>query len=411
MKICLLHDNYNPFKNSRIEMQQDLHLDQTENEILHIEELGATYEITTAPALEDFHMESCAPPPAYFSKTCRQTFTICFYCFSSISITLYNKWLLNQFHFPISMILFHFTTNAISSWTLIYLFFYDKYSLLPDWITKITKDKFIKLVLPIASLFTLDIVGTQFGLMLSSVTLAEIVKSSVPVMVFFFTITMGIELFTYKKFIIMGMISIGISLTTLGETNLQFWALIFFMGASVAAASKLVYVENLVGDKHMGLPTLLALAYISTTGIPFLLLGSITVEWSRLFQSEFVKDHTEGGELFGYLCGGAVFAFLLNLSEIMLIGATSAVTTCVVGIAKMLVAILLAQGIFGFDLNSVNVTGIVITMLGIAGYNYNKFQEKKAKKRIPYVKQNDLPEFELGEDIPSSTTLEEGTAI
>ena len=27
----------------------------------------------------------------------------------------------------------------------------------------------------------------------------------------------------------MGMISIGISLTTLGETNLQFWALIFFM--------------------------------------------------------------------------------------------------------------------------------------------------------------------------------------
>ena len=77
----------------------------------------------------------------------------------------------------------------------------------------------------------------------------------------------------------------------------------------------------------------------------------------------------------------------------------------------MLVAILLAQGIFGFDLNSVNVTGIVITMLGIAGYNYNKFQEKKAKKRIPYVKQNDLPEFELGEDIPSSTTLEEGTAI
>ena len=92
-----------------------------------------------------------------------------------------------------------------------------------------------------------------------------------------------------------------------------FFLLLLIQGASVAAASKLVYVENLVGDKHMGLPTLLALAYISTTGIPFLLLGSITVEWSRLFQSEFVKDHTEGGELFGYLCGGAVFAFLLNL--------------------------------------------------------------------------------------------------
>lgn len=296
------------------------------------------------------------------------------------------------------MILFHFTTNSIGSWTIIYFFFYEQYSLLPDWITTIPRKKFLKLILPIALLFSLDIVCTQFGLMLTSVTLAEIIKSAVPVIVFFFCIFMGLEVFSILKFCIMITISIGVLLTTFGEAHLQLLALIFFIIATCAAASKLVYVENLVGDKHLGLPSLMALAYISTTGIPFLLLGSISIEWSRLFDSDFVKDHSEGGKMFGFLCGGAILAFLLNLSEIMMIGATSAITACVVGIGKMLLAIFIAQGLFGVNLNSTNVAGIFVTVIGIGAYNYRKFEEKQAKKKIAYVQQKDdfFPEFELG---------------
>eukprot|EP00494_Astrolonche_serrata_P006004 UN06021 len=78
-------------------------------------------------------------------------------------------------------------------------------------------------------------------------------------------------------------------------------------------------------------------------------------------------------------------AFCLNISEILLIGETSAVTACVVGISKLLVVISLSQIIFGVDANPVNVTGVFITALGIGYYNYYKYQQKlEASGKLSY---------------------------
>lgn len=87
------------------------------------------------------------------------------------------------------------------------------------------------------------------------------------------------------------------------------------------------------------------------------------------------------------------------------------------GICKLLLAIGLAELIFGASLNITNCIGIGITMMGVAAYNYRKFIEKQMKKTIPYQKQEDhipvmLPEFELGDTIEATIVLEEdATAI
>eukprot|EP00494_Astrolonche_serrata_P027931 UN28196 len=167
--------------------------------------------------LEDFHTENCALPQDHISKSCKQVFVIIFYCTSSITLTLYNKWILNNFKFPITMILFHQTFISVGCTIIIKYFFVDKWSELDDWITKIEAKRFVKLILPVAIFFSSDIVFSQIGLMLSSVTLAEIVKSTIPVLVFVLSVTLGFEPYDKKKCVIMGCISIGVLLTTMGE--------------------------------------------------------------------------------------------------------------------------------------------------------------------------------------------------
>jgi len=350
-------------------------------------------EVPNSPNLEDFAEASgcVVPNRQVFSKQCQQMFCIFFYVFSSISLTLYNKWLLStyDFHFPITMLLFHSFTNAFGAWLLIICFFREKYSELDDWVTNLQWRRYFKLIFPVSLCFCSDLVFTQFGLMVSSVTLSEILKSGIPVLVFVFSVILNHEKFSPFKMNVMGIISIGICLTTLGDEEVEMIGLIFFLIACIAGAAKMIYIENLVGDKHLGLPSLLALAYIASTSVPLLFVASASIEWKRLFASEFINDETQGASTFGFLCIGAVMALMLNLSEILLIGTTSALTACVVGVCKLLIAITIAQMIgYGASLGPVNIAGICITVIGIAGYNYWKMQQRKGDKEplrnIPY---------------------------
>lgn len=350
-------------------------------------------EIPSEPTLEEFAEASgcVVPNQQVFSKRCQQIFCVFFYCFSSISLTLYNKWLLStyDFHYPVTMLLFHSTTNACGAWLLVFLFFRKKYSEHDDWVTNMNWKRYFKIIFPVSLCFCGDIVFTQFGLMVSSVTLSEILKAGIPVLVFVFSVFLKFEKFSAFKMNVMIIISIGICLTTMGDNEVLMIGLIFFLIACIAGAAKLLYIENLVGDKHLGLPSLLALAYIASTAVPMFLIASIAIEWPRLLASDFITDPTKGESTFGFLCIGAILALMLNLSEILLVGTTSAITACVVGVVKLLIAIFIAQMIgYGTALGPVNISGIVITIIGITGYNYWKIQQRRGEKEplrhIPY---------------------------
>jgi len=342
----------------------------------------------------DIHQLDCVAPSAPTNQLVLfQCFCIFFYSCTSIAITLFNKWLLSEynFRFPIAMIFYQFLWISVGSWLMIFLFYRDKYSKHDGWISKMKLGKFCRTILPLSLFLCFDIVFTQLGLMLSSVTLSEIIKSLIPVFVFITSILFGLQTFSWSKTLVIAIITIGIGLTSKGEKDLKMIGLVFFVTASICATLKLLFIEHIVGDKHMGMPALLTLAYISTISLPLLLVGFLAVEMNRLVESQFFQDPTKSIECVGWLTVGATLAFLLNISEIMLIGSTSAVTTCVVGITKVIVLMLLSQVIFGPDLNQLKTTGVIVTLIAVFGYNLIKLQERHEKKKLQKYSIMDIP--------------------
>jgi len=100
------------------------------------------------------------------------------------------------------------------------------------------------------------------------------------------------------------------------------------------------------------------------------------IEAEELFASPFllVENMPQTAAI---LLSGAVLAFGLNMSELLLISHTSALTLCVCGIVKFVLVILITKRIFHADdiVKPTNYIGIAITIIGVILYNILKFTE------------------------------------
>lgn len=73
---------------------------------------------------------------------------------------------------------------------------------------------------------------------------------------------------------------------------------------------------------------------------------------------------------------GACLAFLLTISEFLLVEYAGSLTMTVAGVFKELVTLVLAAAtVSGNQLSALNVLGLCVSLLGIGGYNYIKYRE------------------------------------
>ena len=81
------------------------------------------------------------------------------------------------------------------------------------------------------------------------------------------------------------------------------------------------------------------------------------------------------------------------IAEYRLISVTSVVTFCVAGIFKEILTILLSVALFHDQLSTLNIVGIVISLIGIGGYNYIRVKEKKEKyERVQSIAMDEFDE-------------------
>ena len=83
----------------------------------------------------------------------------------------------------------------------------------------------------------------------------------------------------------------------------------------------------------------------------------------------------------GILLFPGCLAFLMTASEFALLKRTSVVTLSICGIFKEVVTITTANLVFHDPLTPINLTGLVITILSIGGYNYFKIQKMRDDAR------------------------------
>ncbi|XXQ30307.1 Sugar phosphate transporter domain-containing protein [Plasmodiophora brassicae] len=331
---------------------------------------------------------------------------VLFYITVGVLITFYNKMVLSYrgFKFEITMIFVHSISNCLLSAAYCYAFL-RKSSLVTSsrfWPGRITWSIYYRQLLPLGALLGFDITLTNLAFRLSSVALTEVVKSGVPLLVLAAGVAMHQETLSRRKVAVILLLSLGIVLTTFGEFRLRFTAIVAAAGAAVCGAAKLVLLQMLMKGRDHIHPTL-SLMYMTSSAVISLLIPLFWFEWSELVHSSWVSSDVILSTLSMLLIGSGL-AFLLNMSELIVVQWSSALSLCVAGVFKLIIVIIVSSALFDFRPSIVNVFGCVLSLVGIAGYNWVRYHD--ARRAAHYEKLNlELTEFDMDDVTPAGSDI------
>jgi Triose-phosphate Transporter family len=308
-------------------------------------------------------------------------FSSIFYFTAAVSIVMYNRWLLHyhEFDYPLTLVLVSALSNALMSAAFISIFMPHEMQG-PNWVTRISTKRILHQILPIGILFCADISFTNAAMVDLSISLVEVVKSGVPMLVLAYRIMAGRESFSMAKLLVVCLLVIGVAMTSLGDVTFGIVGFVMAVAAMITAALRLVMMEVLLSGENKMSP-ILSLMYIGPITAVSLIIPFLSFEYERLFKSQFVAPEN-GWYTASLVAGGAGFAFLLNISQLMLLSYSTALTCCVVGVVKFVALIGISSWMFpDTRLTLTNDIGLVAAVLGISLYNYLNIVQLKEKER------------------------------
>jgi hypothetical protein len=111
------------------------------------------------------------------------------YFILSIGLTFYQRWLLKDFHYPLSVVLYHLIIKFIISFVIrvCYKLYTGRSRVLLDWRTSVKK------VLPTGFASGIDIGFSNWGLELVNISLYTMTKSTTIIFILFFAILLRLE--------------------------------------------------------------------------------------------------------------------------------------------------------------------------------------------------------------------------
>ncbi|KAF2772539.1 TPT-domain-containing protein [Teratosphaeria nubilosa] len=329
----------------------------------------------------------------------------------SISISVYNKWMFSKsgvggkekgldFHFPL------FTTGVhmIIQFSLAagVLYFFPRFRpAQPPPSTSLdsppnkplmTKWFYLSRIGPCGTATALDIGLGNFSLRFISLTFYTMCKSSVLSFVLLFAFLFRLEKPTWALCAIILVMTTGVIMMVAGET--AFDALGFLLVMSAAASSgfrwsltQILLLRNpATGNPFSSIFFLTPVMFLALAALSLPIEGPANI-LSGIHALAAAKGWFAGSVIM--LFPGCL-AFLMVAAEFALLQRSSVVTLSVCGIFKEVLTISVASVVFGDELSPINLSGLVVTILSIAGYNYLKWgrmreeAQAKAKARKPW---------------------------
>ena len=215
------------------------------------------------------------------------------------------------------------------------------------------------------------------------------VKSSAPVFVVLFAFLFKLEKPTLLMFMTISVICLGVVLMVASETTeitFDLGGYLMVQFAALSAGLRWTLTQVLLVQKSMGMThPIVTTFYLAPVVSVFLFLSFVLVEgFGPLLQHPYMSSLGQGLQMFGIIGAGGVLAFFMSLAEFYLIYSTSVVTFTVAGIVKEIITIATAALIFKDQVTSGGkISGLIISILGIAMYNYIKIWHSDGPHRSP----------------------------
>ena len=196
-------------------------------------------------------------------------------------------------------------------------------------------------------------------------------KAFTPVAVLIFSFFSGLEKTSVMELYIVGIICVGVALTSAGETFFSWTGFTFQSLAIVAESSRLVLTNLLM--RQLKLDPLSSLYYIAPMCALFIIFPCLYFEAAdlpldRMYTTEFVVT----------MVVNASVAFTLNVAVVLLISNTSALVLTLAGIGKDILLVVLSVTVFGSPVTPLQYAGYGVALLGL---NMHK-EYKKNPERI-----------------------------
>ncbi|KAH9270072.1 hypothetical protein BASA83_007903 [Batrachochytrium salamandrivorans] len=318
-----------------------------------------------------------SPSPAYtWAKTIKVLLIIGSWYTTSISLHLLNKWTFSRDHyaFPFPMLTTMFQMMfqfGLSSLVIVLAFPH----LLPNRPPSIFG--YMQMVLPCGIATGLDLGLSNSSLKSITLSFYTMVKSGSPVFVLLFAFLFGFERPTVSMITVILVIVLGVWIMVANESKFDAVGYTEVQIATVMSGLRWTLTHMLLknpsfGTNHPLTTTLFVTPVVSLSlFVAFLILEGV----GSLGAAPQLSTATGILEVAGLMLCSGVVSFILILLELTLITETSVVTFSVAGIFKEIITIAISAFVFGDRFTGNVLLGLVVSICGIAGYNFLRLSQ------------------------------------
>ncbi|GJN92516.1 hypothetical protein Rhopal_005546-T1 [Rhodotorula paludigena] len=302
-------------------------------------------------------------------------FILAWYCFSTL-ISLYNKWMFSADHYNFPYPLFVTSVHMLVQWLLAALTLTIFPSLRPK--TRPLPRDYATKVAPCGVATGLDIGLSNLSLRSITLSFYTMCKSSSLAFVLIFAFLFRLEVPSWRLVGIILIITAGVILMVSTETQFDFVGMVQVLTASALGGLRWSLTQLLLHKESMGMHNPIATLFwlAPCMGITLALCSIIFDGWGNVFShEEFWGTLSRTLQTSAAILFPGLLAFSMNVTEFGLIQRTSVVTLSVAGIFKEVVVIFLSTVLFHDELTPINISGLCVTIFGIALYNYLKYRQ------------------------------------
>jgi len=276
----------------------------------------------------------------------------------SSGVIIYNNYLYNtlEFKFPVFLVTWHLIFASIGTRVL------KKTTHLLDAADNVhlTKDMFLRSILPIGVLFSGSLVLSNKAYLYLSVHYIQMLKAFTPVAILLISWGARIKDPNQRLGFIVLMISLGVALASKGELRFDLVGFLIQAAAVAFEASRLVMIEILLQGLKMD--PLVSLHYYA----PVCALINLAI----LPFTEGLEPFYEFNNLVGplFLVTNAAVAFLLNIAAVYLVSAGSGLVLTLAGVLKDILLVTCSVLLMGVQVTPLQVFGYSIALVGLVLY-------------------------------------------
>ncbi|KAF3941595.1 hypothetical protein ABW19_dt0207844 [Dactylella cylindrospora] len=244
-----------------------------------------------------------------------------------------------------------------------------------------TKLFYVTRIAPCGMATGLDIGLGNMSLKYISLAFYTMCKSSSLAFVLIFAFIFRLEKPTIKLVSVITVMTIGVVMMVSDKAAFVLIGFILVMLASILSGLRWSLTQLLLLRNPATSNPFSNIFFLAPVMFLSLFIIAVPVEGIAKFWGRWLELVGEWGLLsgIGMLIAPGIVAFCMTASEFALLRRTSVVTLSICGIFKEVVTISASATIFHDKLTPINITGLLITILSIAGYNYIKIKQMRGE--------------------------------